>query len=42
MLILAFITGKAGNLVAFAQFCFEPLQVDEDGVAIFKVVINDY
>ena len=36
-----FIAGKAGNLIAFAQLCFEPLHVDEDGVAVFKVVIDD-
>ena len=41
MLIQAFITFEAGNLIAFSQFCFEPLHVDEDGVAVFKVVIDD-
>jgi len=39
--VQVFIAGKAGNLIAFAQLCFEPLHVDEDGVAVFKVVIDD-
>ena len=30
MLIFAFVAGKAGNLIAFAQSCFEPLHVDEE------------
>jgi hypothetical protein len=30
MLILALITFKAGNLIAFDQLCFEPLHVDEE------------
>ena len=42
MLILAFITFKAGNLIAFDQLCFEPLHVDEDGVTPFKVVIDNH
>lgn len=42
MLILAFITFKAGNLIAFDQHCFEPLHVYEDGVTAFKVVIDHH
>lgn len=40
MLIQAFITFEASNLIAFDQLCFEALHVDKEGIAIFKVIID--
>ena len=40
--VILFAVVEAGNLIAFDQLCFQPLHVDEEWVAVFKVVIDHH